>query len=205
MNSHKFFLFRRGLSVVFTTSFTVFLLALFLAPFAFMLSTSLKTQAQRVILGGPIWPAVPVTIQYNGKSADVYKVPANTCKGFSPDDKSIQALALVKKGLKQSVFVDPKNLEKGEITCTLSWRATPRSFTFSPAWSNFVTVWESINYPRLLWNTTFYAVSTWLGTLISCTLVAYGFARFRFPGRDLLFMVLISICFWDSVLPPSPP
>ncbi len=36
-------------------------------------------------------------------------------------------------------------------------------------------------------NTLFYAVVTEIGVLISCTLVAYGFARFRFPGKDFLF------------------
>jgi multiple sugar transport system permease protein len=204
MNTHKAFQIRRAVSVTFTTSFTVFLLALFLAPFAFMVSTSLKTQAQRTILGGPLWPAVPVTIQYNGKPADMYKVPVNLCQGFSPTDKSTLALALVKKGLKQSVFFNPKDTKRGEFTCTLSWRAMPRYFTFSPAWSNYVAVWNGINYPRLLWNTTFYAVSTWIGTLISCTLVAFGFARFRFPGRDLLFMLLISTIFLPAAVTVIP-
>jgi multiple sugar transport system permease protein len=46
-----------------------------------------------------------------------------------------------------------------------------------------------------LWNTFFYAVTTGVGTVLSCTLVAYGFARFRFPGRDFLFIVLISTIF----------
>ena len=34
-----------------------------------------------------------------------------------------------------------------------------------------------------------------IGTLVSCTLVAYGFARFRFPGRGLLFTLLIATIF----------
>jgi multiple sugar transport system permease protein len=204
MKPHKVHQLRRILSIIFTTSFTIFLLALFLSPFAFMVSTSLKTQAQRTILGGPIWPAVPVTIQYDGKPADMYKVPVKTCDGYNPNDESIQALALVKKGLKVSVFVDPKDLQKGEFNCVLSWRAIPRYFSFSPAWQNYLTVWNGINYPRLLWNTTFYAVSTWIGTLISCVLVAYGFARFRFPGRDFLFMVLISTIFLPAAVTVIP-
>src|SRR4029079_7765301 len=32
-------------------------------------------------------------------------------------------------------------------------------------------------------------------TVISCTLVAYGFARFRFPGRGLLFTLLLATIF----------
>ena len=31
-----------------------------------------------------------------------------------------------------------------------------------------------------------------VGTLVSCTVVAYGFARLRFPGRDFLFGVLLA-------------
>jgi len=204
MKSYKAHQLRRVLSIIIITGFTIVLLALFLSPFVFMATTSLKTQGQRAILGGPIWPAAPVSIQYNGAQADLYKVPVKTCDGYSPDDKSIKALALVKKGLKQSVFVDPQNLAVGEFTCVLSWRATPRYFTFSPTWSNYVEVWYSINYPRLLWNTTFYAVTTWIGTLISCTLVAYGFARFRFPGRDFLFIVLISTIFLPAAVTVIP-
>jgi multiple sugar transport system permease protein len=56
-------------------------------------------------------------------------------------------------------------------------------------------VWNTIDYFRLLSNTTFYAVITMIGTVFSCILVAYGFARFRFPGRDLLFIILISTLF----------
>ncbi len=189
---------------VFSTSFTYFLLALFLAPFAFMVFTSLKTQAQRTILGGPIWPAKPVSVEYNGKNVDVYKVPVNACNGFSPDDKSVQAFGLVKKGLKQSTFIDPNDLSRGEFSCVLSWRATPRFWVFSPAWSNYGAVWNTINYPRLLWNTTFYALSTLVGTLFSCVLVAYGFARFRFPGRDVLFIILISTIFLPAAVTVIP-
>jgi multiple sugar transport system permease protein len=204
MYSHKKHQFRKVLSAVLTTGFTILLLALFLSPFLFMVSTSLKTQAQRTILGGPIWPAVPVSIQYNGKAVDVYKVPLKTCQGHNPNDEAVAAMALVKKGTKQSVFVDAKNPQKGEVTCILSWRATPRFFKFSPSWSNFVAVWKGINYPRLMWNTTFYAASTWLGTIVSCTLVAYGFARFRFPGRDFLFMLLISTIFLPAAVTVIP-
>jgi multiple sugar transport system permease protein len=166
-----------------------------------MLFTSLKTEAQRVILNGPIWPAAPATIEYKGNNqVPIYVVPVKTCAGFSPTDESTRDLALVKKGLKQSTFIDPKDPARGEFICILSWRALSQSFTLSPAWENYVDVWKSINYPRLLWNTSFYAVVTWIGTLISCILVAYGFARFRFPGRDFLFLVLISTIFLPAAV-----
>jgi ABC-type glycerol-3-phosphate transport system permease component len=56
-----------------------------------------------------------------------------------------------------------------------------------------------------MWNTSFYAIMTEIGVLISCTLVAFGFSRFRFPGRDFLFIVLISTIFLPARSPSSPP
>ena len=43
-----------------------------------------------------------------------------------------------------------------------------------------------------------------IGVLLSCTLVAYGFARFRFPGRNLLFLLLISTIFLPAVVTTIP-
>ena len=39
-----------------------------------------------------------------------------------------------------------------------------------------------------------------IGTVVSCTLVAYGFARFRFPGRTILFTLLIATIFLPSAV-----
>jgi multiple sugar transport system permease protein len=41
-------------------------------------------------------------------------------------------------------------------------------------------------------NTLIIAILVIIGDLISCSLIAYGFARFKFPGRDILFMILLS-------------
>jgi len=104
-------------------------------------------------------------------------------------------LAIVKKGRQASTFVDPNNSAAGEFSCQVSWRALKRPWVFSPTWQNYIDVWDTIDMPRLMWNTTFYAIMTEIGVLISCTLVAFGFSRFRFPGRDFLFIVLIATIF----------
>lgn len=186
---------RKGASITFITSLTIALLFIFLAPFAFMVFTSLKTQGQISELGAPIWPARPATFDYNGKSLDIYKVPLSTCDGFDPNDKTIKQLAAAKKGRQSTVFVDPTDVARGEFTCKVSWRALDRPWAWAPAWDNYITVWTTIDFPNLLWNTTFYAIMSEIGTLLSCTLVAYGFARFRFPGRDFLFVLLIATIF----------
>jgi multiple sugar transport system permease protein len=51
-----------------------------------------------------------------------------------------------------------------------------------------------------LFNTVALALIGTLGTLVSCTLVAYGFARFRFPGRAALFTLLIATVFLPSAV-----
>jgi multiple sugar transport system permease protein len=185
---------KKNTIITFITLITAALLFIFLAPFAFMIFTSLKTTQQITAIGSPIWPAKAADFEYNGETYEGFTVPMNTCVG-SEDDDSINNLALVDRGLRESVFVDPNDPERGEFTCAVSWRALDRPWELSPAWENYVEVWEVIDIPRVMFNTAFYAVTTLIGTLISCTLVAYGFARFRFPGRDFLFILLISTIF----------
>lgn len=61
-------------------------------------------------------------------------------------------------------------------------------------WENFT---HALNYPgfpfwRFLWNSIYYSAAVTVGTVISCAAVGYGFARLRFPGRDLLFVLTVS-------------
>jgi len=186
-----------GINSTFVTLVVLSLLVVFLSPFAFMIFTSLKTREQISVVGAPIWPAAQPKFTYDGKEQDVFKVPVAQCAGFDANSTALENFALIKKGRQESTFVDPNNLEKGEFVCQVSWRALDRPWTLSPTWSNYTEVWNTIpnGYWRLLGNTTFYAIVTMIGTVISCILVAYGFARFRFPGRDLLFVVLISTLF----------
>ncbi len=185
------------------TGLTIILLVMFLSPFAFMVFTSLKTPEQITILGAPIWPAKPAIYEYNGEEMEAFTVPMNTCAG-SENDNSTKSLVLVKKGLKESTFADPADPGRGEFVCTVAWRSLDRPWQFAPTWANYKEVWNTINYPRLLWNTTFYAIATTIGVLISCTLVAYGFSRFDFPGRDFLFIVLISTIFLPAFVTVIP-
>jgi multiple sugar transport system permease protein len=60
-------------------------------------------------------------------------------------------------------------------------------------WSN---LHDTITYPafpyfRMLWNSIYYAGAVTIGTVLSCTAVGYGFARLRFPGRNILFAITL--------------
>jgi multiple sugar transport system permease protein len=59
-------------------------------------------------------------------------------------------------------------------------------------WSNYEEVFHRIPFARGWWNSTLVTLLSTLGQIVSASVVAFGFARLRFPGRDFLFMVLIS-------------
>ncbi len=64
-------------------------------------------------------------------------------------------------------------------------------------WSTeaFIKGWKTTGtytYAQYFINTFALVVPTTLLTLVSCSIVAYGFARFDFPGNQFLFMVLIA-------------
>jgi multiple sugar transport system permease protein len=60
------------------------------------------------------------------------------------------------------------------------------------AWSNFVEGWQVRPFSTFLGNTVVVTALATAGNVLSSSLVAYGFARLRFPGRDALFMVLLA-------------
>lgn len=60
-------------------------------------------------------------------------------------------------------------------------------------WQNFP---EAFNYPsfpflKFLWNSTYYAGGVTIGTVISCSMAGYAFARLRYPGRNLIFSLTL--------------
>ncbi|NOY79600.1 MAG: carbohydrate ABC transporter permease [Kiritimatiellaeota bacterium] len=66
------------------------------------------------------------------------------------------------------------------------WIPSPLTFQNYPAGLTFIPFW------RYLLNTSIICVLSVLGTVLSCSLVAYGLARIRWRGRNALFYILLS-------------
>lgn len=64
----------------------------------------------------------------------------------------------------------------------------------SPAyWDNFKNAWSSQPFNLYVYNTVFlYAIPATLGTVLSSSIVAYGFSRLRWAGRDTLFYLCLA-------------
>lgn len=61
-----------------------------------------------------------------------------------------------------------------------------------PQWHNFADAWNAMPFSTYLVNTIFIVALGMIGEITSATLVAYGFARFRFPGSSALFLLLLA-------------
>ena len=170
---------------------TLLILTVFLTPMGYGVVSSLKSKQQVSDSTAPILPSEIAQFEYEGRMYDVYEVP-------TADGDTVE-WALIVKGRDTSQFVDPENPEAGLIEWEGRWRTlTPvRELAFQ--WGNYPQAWSSISFFRLLMNTVAYAFITMIGAVGSSALVAYGFARFRFPYKNVLFIILIA----TIILPPA--
>ncbi|PMP73041.1 MAG: sugar ABC transporter ATP-binding protein, partial [Roseiflexus castenholzii] len=60
------------------------------------------------------------------------------------------------------------------------------------AWENYPKALTAIPFFRYLGNTLYIALFNVVASVVSCSLVAYGFARIQWPGRNVLFLALVS-------------
>ncbi len=68
----------------------------------------------------------------------------------------------------------------------------PRWIPDPPRFENYVEALTMLPFDRYVVNTAVISVLTIIGHLLSCTIIAYAFARLRAPGRDFLFVVVLA-------------
>src|SRR5262249_38750013 len=61
-----------------------------------------------------------------------------------------------------------------------------------PKWDNYGKALTYIPFAQYTWNTLKICSLNVIGTLLSCSLVAYSLAKIRWPGRDIVFFVLLA-------------
>lgn len=82
----------------------------------------------------------------------------------------------------------------------LSSLKTPSElFLYPPTWlparpqpQNYAEVFNRVTFGLWLWNSFFVSLVSTIGSVVSAALVGYSFARFRYPGRNLLFIITLS-------------
>ncbi|HMA35589.1 MAG TPA: carbohydrate ABC transporter permease [Chloroflexia bacterium] len=186
---------RRASSTTLVTLLGLAVMLIFLLPIGYMITTAFKDDTQLSAQNAPLYPAKIATYAYQGKDLPLYNMPTSA--------GTVQ-WALVHPYREDSDFIDPAHPEKGIFNWKGRWRVLDPVYQIQPTFDNFTNAaqngaWEQIDFPLLFRNTLLIAIISTIGTLISCILVAYGFARFRVPGKNILFIILIS----TIVLPPQ--
>ncbi|WP_198586794.1 carbohydrate ABC transporter permease [Glycomyces xiaoerkulensis] len=167
------------------------LVSLFLMPLGYGMVTALKDKDGVSDPNSPILPVSAEVFEYEGEEHEVYAVPM--------PGGEVRELALIEPGRESSVFIDPGDPGAGPIEWEGRWRTLDPVRGFNPQWGNFAEAWSTIDFVRLTAWTLFYALTTVFATVVSSAIVAYGFARFRFPFRKALFGLLMA----TILLPPA--
>jgi len=163
--------------------------AIFVVPFAWLLTTSLKEEDQ-IFKYPPVWmPTRQVEIELDGRQ---YKLSTMQIGGQTAN---VAELAEFEDGRKR-VRVLAGSPDAGK-TLVVERAALAKIRKFALKWENYTEALEFLPEETrkgllYLWNTVYITLLSILGTLLSSSLVAYSFARLRWPGRDVLFLVLLA-------------
>jgi multiple sugar transport system permease protein len=71
---------------------------------------------------------------------------------------------------------------------------------YTQAFVELSKIAPGLTFWRILSNTLFITILAMTAELIAVTLVAYGFARFEFPGRNLLFIIMLSTMMLPGII-----
>jgi multiple sugar transport system permease protein len=160
--------------------------AFFFVPFLWMFSTSLKTDSD---LGRPLhWiPRDNVTTTLNGQTYPLYtRLEGGVQRRY----------ALLDSSAGDGTFAPLENPTQ-RITAPVS--DFQEVTQIAPQWQNFPAALEKIPFLTYAGNTLLIAVLGVIGTVLSCTVVAYGFSKINWPGRDVVFVVVLA----TMMLPPQ--
>ncbi|MBT1003307.1 carbohydrate ABC transporter permease [Paenarthrobacter sp. DKR-5] len=139
----------------------------------------------------PAGPSVPVPAPPAGRR-DTAATPPRRRKALTPRSRAGRVLLWTVLALVSAAFLYP-------LAWLLAASLKPRDEvfdnaliprTFSP--QNYIQVWEQL--PLVSWVTNSFLIAILAATLVtaSSALVAFGFAYFRFPGRNFLFGLVLA-------------
>lgn len=166
---------------------------MFMVPFAWLLSTSLKADDEQAVFP-PVWiPTQQKTIdalkQPDGKPAKLSKLANGT---LVAEVEELPDGRIKTQPMLSETAPDPSGTQT-----TLTRAELTKVRHIAPKWDNYA---EALAYLppdthyglTFLGNTLFLTMMSVLGTLLASSMVAYSFARLSWPGRNILFGVLLA-------------
>lgn len=162
--------------------------AIFILPFLWLLSTSLKYDDQMKGFPPQFIPSKAETVRVDGADQKVWEL-----RGGSISRK----VYVVQRLEADFVRVLPVGVSDPAQAQTVKKSALHEVRYFRPRWENYTEALDFLppeyHHGLLpLWNTVYITVLSILGLLLSSSLTAYAFARLRWPGQNIFFMILLA-------------
>lgn len=162
---------------------------LFIIPFVWLVVTSLKEEKEMSAFP-PVWiPTQQVKTEIGGQQRGLGNIT------FEGQRVKIAVMEEYDTGYRLVRILEPANLSGKEIKVKKEEIKEIRKF--DPVWKNYPNALkflppETHNGLVYLWNTLQVTGLSILGSLLSASMVAYAFSRLKWPGRDTLFLILLS-------------
>lgn len=105
-------------------------------------------------------------------------------------DGKLMHVAKIGKAGSQWIYLNERDLDEVHLAVPASEEQRVKAVKFT--WTNYPDALSKGDFGRYVINSIILVVINTIGALISSTLVAYGFSRFKFKGRNWMFIVLLS-------------
>lgn len=168
---------------------------IFSVPFYWLVTTSLKPDERVNVFPPDLIPKQQASIDIGGEERDVYVLKQGdkeitVAKMAELEGDKWQVVQVHGDGHNYKARSDEKMLTvphaklEPDLHPVLLWSNYSEALSFLPP--------EYKHGLKPLWNTIYITILTIIGTVLSSSLVAYSFARLRWPGRDVMFVVLLA-------------
>lgn len=175
---------KRALSAI-TYAALIILGTAFTLPFFWLISTSFKP-AERIQRWPPdILPMIPVREQVMERARKVYRIE-------NSDNIQLNGTRVVILQRMDNAQVRVQPLDAGKPSYVTSADYLVQEVKPGLAWSNYSRGLVFIPFVQQVRNTIIICFFVVVGTLLSCSLVAYGLSKIEWKGRNVLFVVILS-------------
>src|SRR5579864_1367271 len=165
-------------------------LVLMFGPVVWLVLSSFKTPAA-------LTEFPPQLLPYGQAQASVrgYDRPLPLYRAKLPDG-SVRTLAEARRIGRVATMIDPQSPQE-EFKVNIKDRERVRELHF--AGGNYTEIFGKFDFGRYLWNSVFITVVATLITLLFNAMAAFALAKYRFTGRDAVFLLIVS----TLMIPPT--
>jgi multiple sugar transport system permease protein len=165
----------------------------FSVPFYWLVTTSLKPDVRTNQFPPDLIPMKQSSVSIDGQDRMVFltKIDKREVRVAKMGELEGDEWQVARVGKSGKLLTVPSASLKPDLHPVLLWSNYSDALGFLPP--------EYNHGLRPLWNTIYVTILVILGTVLSSSLVAFSFARLKWPGRDVLFVVLIA----TMMIPPA--